>query len=169
MGLFRRAVRAARSDQVPEVWQQSATANLYDGDVDLEVVGEANYQEDLWSICGGRSRERVRVDVVVALVPEPSNPYDSNAISIQIDGRVVGYLSRDDAKVFRPAVERLMSESGAVVALRGVVVGGGLRDDGIGRLGVWLRHDPTDFGLQASDSAASIPLRGEPWAQCEQD
>jgi hypothetical protein len=36
------------------------------------------------------------------------------------------------------------------VALRGVVVGGGYYPDGAGRLGVWLDHDPRDFGIESS-------------------
>ena len=30
----------------------------------------------------------------VLLVPEPSNPYDSNAVMVQISGQKVGYISR---------------------------------------------------------------------------
>lgn len=47
-----------------------------------------------------------------------------------------------------------MSTSGEHVALRGVIVGGGYRADGPGRLGVWLSHDPADFGI-----APSRPVR----------
>ena len=36
----------------------------------------------------------------------------------------------------------------ATSALRGVIVGGGYYDDGPGRLGVWLEHDPADFGMR---------------------
>ena len=42
----------------------------------------------------------VPFDCIAALVPEPSNPYDSNAVMVQIDGRHVGYLSREDAVAF---------------------------------------------------------------------
>ena len=34
-----------------------------------------------------------------------------------------------------------------VVLLVGVIAGGGIREDGPGRLGVFLRHDPADFDL----------------------
>lgn len=163
MPLFRRASREQRGPagdpaRVPDTWR-TVTANLYDGEVDLEVVGEASYQDALWSICGGRSDERVRLEVIAALVPQPDNPYDSNAISIQVDGRIVGYLSRDDAVTFGPPLEKLMAESGAVVALRGAIVGGGIRSDGLGRLGVFLKYDPADFGLM-DDLPAQAP---EPW------
>jgi hypothetical protein len=34
------------------------------------------------------------------------------------------------------------------IALAGVICGGGIRDDGPGKLGVFLDHDPEDFGLR---------------------
>jgi predicted Zn-ribbon and HTH transcriptional regulator len=40
-----------------------------------------------------------------------------------------------------------MTQHGGHVALHGVIVGGGYYDDGPGRLGVWLDHDPADFGV----------------------
>ena len=40
-----------------------------------------------------------------------------------------------------------MARCGGHVALEGVIVGGGYFDDGPGRLGVWLDHEPRDFGV----------------------
>jgi hypothetical protein len=34
------------------------------------------------------------------------------------------------------------------IALAGVIAGGGIRSDGPGKLGVFLQHDPEDFGLR---------------------
>jgi hypothetical protein len=120
---------------------------LYGGDEDLEVVGESVYQDALWSLCGGSLGDRVRHDIVAVLVPEPNNPHDSNAIRVRVDGHVVGYLPRDVAARYVSGLRALMSASGADVALRGVIVGGGYRNDGPGRLGVWLSHEPADFGI----------------------
>ena len=39
------------------------------------------------------------------------------------------------------------------VALPGVIAGGGMRADGPGMLGVFLRHDPVDFGVQSPPSS----------------
>ena len=116
----------------------------------LEVVGESRYQENLWRLAGGRRNpeERVRLPVCAVLVPETDNPYDSNAVSVWVDGLKVGHLSRDDARRYRPGLLALQRERGMPVALPGVIVGGGMRADGPGRLGVFLRHDPADFGLQ---------------------
>jgi hypothetical protein len=55
-----------------------------------------------------------------------------------------------------------MSNSSAQVALPGVIVGGGYYDDGPGRLGVWLSHNPADFGI-----ASTRPMRGPAFAAGE--
>jgi hypothetical protein len=112
------------------------------GRADLEVVGESQYQQELWRAAGsvGPTTERVRVEVQAVLVAEPQNPYDSNAVAIQIGGDTVGYLSRSDAERYRSGLLALEDLHGGSIALRGVIVGGGLREDGYGRLGVFLRQ-----------------------------
>jgi hypothetical protein len=126
---------------------------LCEGQVDLEVVGESNYQEDLWRAVGrrGEPQDRVRVDVIAVLVAETNNPYDSNAVSVWVNGLKVGYLSRANAERYRSGLIALESRHGKPIALAGVVAGGGMREDGPGRLGVFLRHDPVDFGLTAPE------------------
>jgi len=56
-----------------------------------------------------------------------------------VDGLMVGYLPRDEAVRLRPGLLALQERKGKPIALEGVIVGGGLRDDGPGRLGVFLR------------------------------
>ena len=125
-------------------------ATLYAGGETLEVVGESHYQDTLWEIVGGVRPERVRYGTLALLVPDPDNPVDANAIEVLIDGQRVGFLSRQDAIRYRPGLLRLMSASPThLIALHGVVVGGGPRADGLGFLGVFLDHDPADFGLPA--------------------
>jgi hypothetical protein len=131
-----------------EASTRTIEATLYTGDEILEVVGESNYQEALWKIVGGRRRERVRHDVAAVLVPEPDNQFDANAIKVLIDGNLVGYLSRQDAVAYGPGLLALMSESAnGLVALEATIVGGGQRSDGRGFLGVFIDHDPADFGI----------------------
>jgi hypothetical protein len=122
----------------------------YGGLHELEVVGESHYQDALWRIVGGRSTERVSFDVdSCCLVGEPGNPFDANAISVQIGGATVGYLSRADAAEYGPGLLALEAKEQRSIALAGVIVGGGVRADGPGMLGVWLRHDPADFGVRS--------------------
>jgi hypothetical protein len=89
------------------------------------------------------------VEVLAVLVVETDTPYDANAVSVWIQGLRVGYLSREDARRYRPGLLALERQHGKPIALAGAIVGGGMRADGPGRLGVFLDHDPADFGLRA--------------------
>jgi len=115
----------------------------------LEVVGESHYQDVLWRCVGGDDGERVRHPVQVVLLQEPENPYDGNAIAVLLEGNVVGYLSREDAAVYLPGLRALTERHRCSIGLAGQIVGGGQRPDGRGMLGVFLDHDPADFGLRA--------------------
>ena len=127
----------------------SSTAILLSGDETLEVVGESHRQEELWRIVGSRQEDYVRFDVVAVLMPDPDNRYDPNAIEVRIDGTLVGYLSREDAAHYCSGLRQIMQTNGGrFVALHGVICGGGRREDArVGFLGVFLDHDPADFGL----------------------
>jgi hypothetical protein len=143
--------RSAWSPEQRPAWMRDGMqVQLYEGREDLEVVGEASYQDNLWRIVGGRRSpdDRVREDVYAVLVAEPDNPFDANAVAVWIQGLKVGYLSRDDAQGYRPGLLALEQQHGKPIALAGVIAGGGMRADGPGRLGVFLEHDPADFGLR---------------------
>lgn len=118
----------------------------------LEVVGESFHQEDLWRLAGGFTRQRVRCDCVATLVPEPHNPHDGNAIKVMIESCQVGHLAREDARVYLPGLHRLL-EARPAVSLRGQIVGGGQAEGRLGMLGVFLDHDPVDFGLRIHEVA----------------
>jgi hypothetical protein len=137
-------------EQRPGWMHEGMEVQLYEGREDLEVVGEASYQDNLWRVVGGRgsSNDRVRVEVYAVLVAETDNPYDANAVSVWVQGLRVGYLSRYDARRYRPGLLALEQQHGKPIALAGAIVGGGMRADGPGRLGVFLDHDPADFGLR---------------------
>lgn len=165
MGLFRkRSAEQATSGGRPSWMQDGASISVSDGREDLDVVGESYHQENLWRVVGGQTWDRVHREVVAVLVPEPENEYDPNAISVWIGGLKVGHLSRTDAPRFLPGLYAMSQREGAPVGMYGAVIGGGQRDDGLGRLGVFLRYDPTDFGLQAEARpapAAAQMLTGE--------
>jgi hypothetical protein len=135
-------------DGRPAWMRDGVEATLLDGDEDLEVVGESHYQQNLWRLVSPHrrgGRDRVRKQVHALLVPEEGNPYDANAVSVWVQGLQVGHLSRADAHDYRPGLLQLQGRHGQPVVLTGVIAGGGIRDDGPGRLGVFLRHDPADF------------------------
>lgn len=139
--------------------REQRTATIMGGDETLEVVGESFHQEELWQIVGGRTMDRVPHPVVAVLEPEPTNPEDSNAVQVLIDGSAVGHLSRNDAFVYKPGLERLRASHGTPIALRGQVVGGGLRERRLGMLGVFLDHEPSDFGLHRTQTVRIGELR----------
>jgi hypothetical protein len=106
----------------------------------VPVVGTGEHQEALREagprgIASGDS-DYVRDDGAelqgwpAALVPEPSNPHDQNAIQVQVmtgeDGRyrLVGYLSPEDAVRYQPVVQRLWTRK-AIGACTAVLEGSG--------------------------------------------
>jgi hypothetical protein len=138
----------ARRDERLDWIQDGVEIGLFDGRDDLEVVGESYYQENLWRLVGPRwPDERIRHPVYAVLVAEDDNPHDANAVAVWVQGLKVGHLSRSNARRYRPGLLGLQDRYGQPVALSGVIAGGGIREDGPGRLGVFLHHDPADFGL----------------------
>jgi hypothetical protein len=124
-------------------------AALVDGHEDLEVVGESRHQEALRRVLGDRARpgEYVRKPIYAMLLAEAGNPHDPDAVSVWIDGHRVGYLPRAEAERLRPGLLALQEAEDQPVALAGVIAGGGIRDDGPGQFGVFLRYNPEAFGL----------------------
>ncbi len=74
---------------------------LGDGKFGIDVVGESNYQEALEEAVGGRKPKGVHETATVELLLEDDNPYDDQAVAVLLDGAKVGYLSRDNARLFR--------------------------------------------------------------------
>jgi hypothetical protein len=145
------------ADDRPAWMRDGAKAVLLDGHEDLSVVGESSYQDNLWRLAPARpGGERVHTDVTAVLVAEEGDPHDSNAIAVWINGLKTGHLSREDAARYRPGLLALQQVHGMPVALSGFIAGGGMRDDGPGRLGVFLRHDPADFGLPPRPGADAL-------------
>jgi HIRAN domain len=160
VGLLDRLLGRTSASDAIDVRTPTIRATLYVGDETLEVVGESHYQDALWRIVGGVREEHVRHEIHAVLMPEPDNAYDPNAIRVLVDGSVVGYLSREDAAAYRPGLLLLMKTNpGTLIALNGVIVGGGERPDGLGRLGVFLDHDPADFGIRPKHTRHNGGLR----------
>ena len=67
----------------------------------LSAVGESQYQPAL-----RRAAKSGRV-CWATLVAEPENPFDGNAVAVQIQGEIVAYLSRTDAKRYQSRIRAL--------------------------------------------------------------
>lgn len=107
------------------------------GNYAFDIVGEVNYQAALEAICGGRTEDGVNREAVAVLVCEDSNPHDSKAVRVDIDGMTVGYLSRTDARIYRTELRRQNSD-GAVLRCAALIGGGWDRG----------RGDPGYFGVK---------------------
>src|SRR5687767_11691305 len=92
------------------------------GEFPLACVGESHYQDAFERICGPRDEDGENREVVAVLSLDNDNPYDSDAVRVEVNGRTVGYLNRQDAKVYR----ELLSAAGCTDSLQclGLIRGG---------------------------------------------
>lgn len=87
----------------------------------LEVAGEFAREANIVKVIGGRPAPNKDVeieDVPVTLVLEPSNSHDRNAVMVQVNGLTVGYLTREDAQLYKQPLTRLAA-SGCVATTTG--------------------------------------------------
>jgi hypothetical protein len=73
----------------------------------ISAVGESFHRDALIRAVGGERPGGRAVLLTVALVPEPDNPDDRNAIAVAVGGETVAHLPRDAALEFRPVFDRL--------------------------------------------------------------
>lgn len=90
---------------------------------DVRVVGESFYESNLYELCGPAEDHMRQLAKMAILTLEPNNPYDPNAVRVDIDGLTVGHLSRKDAVWFRqmvnaPSGSRFSCDS-VLISLRG--------------------------------------------------
>jgi len=124
-----------------------ATPIVLEGDDLVRVVGTSHYQDALLVLTGRGGDEEVRLEKVATFVPEPHNPHDPNAIAVQIDGRLVGYLSRDENRRWLDVVSSRPVGCEAMIAGRRGTTG----------LGVFLRlPTPTEARAQIGISLRKL-------------
>lgn len=144
MGFLKRlfAQPSSGSGSVSSSESRGIEATLFYGDERLEVKGESFYQDNLRHVVTQLGRE-----IPAILIPEPDNEYDRNAVSVWCGGLKVGHLTREDAAVYQSAIARLTQQEGKPIAVTGRIFGG---EPTKPSLGIWLYHDPTDFGLHSA-------------------
>lgn len=95
--------------------------------------------------------KRLKGDEPVRIEPEPSNPYDPNALAVKIamtDGvKHVGYVPRDLAKQIAP----LLDGENLMVVIDSVTGGFLLEDGSIANYGLVLRVELPSIDLDAED------------------
>ena len=102
----------------------------------INVAGESHYQDALHSLAGNAEGE-TRLETTAALIPEPTNPHDPNAVKVEIDGKLVGYLPRQAAIDYGPMVKE-PAERGRTAICEAMIAGRG------GVLGVFLKLPELD-------------------------
>ena len=163
MGFLRRLVGGNQP-----VARQVTVSLLTDArdDAWLEVVGEMHRQDAIGQVAGGRTdRGPAKADGHhAALVPEPDNPHDANAIAVYLEGVLVGYLDRDVAPRWR-AVMQAVAATGTVLGCPAVITGGWDRGGGdLGSFGVILNlGSPCEVMIELW-SADHAPRMDHRWA-----
>lgn len=99
----------------------------------VDVLNVEYYQEFLALLAGQYSPQGVFRLVDAQLVPENNNPYDSNAVRVDIGGQRVGYLSPTNALAFRRHVK-----DDSIGVCPAVVYGGWYAPNAPSNLGVSL-------------------------------
>lgn len=116
-----------------------SVADMGTGDFSQAIVGESHYQDQLRAIAAGRTAKGESVEFRVVLIPEPTNRYDPNAVAIYaVDGGIVGYLSREDAEEYQPAIAAFIKTRGEYPSCNAMMAGG--RGDKE-TIGIWLDID----------------------------
>jgi hypothetical protein len=112
---------------IPAPLQQRVQLDAVDFQDRLEIRGESHHLPEL------RVLMRRSESWVAALIREPLNEYDPNAIAVEIDGTTVGYVAREQAEELAPQLDILRSR-GLVVELPVQLCGG---DEGRPNIGVF--------------------------------
>ena len=94
------------------------------------IVGEQSYQNDLKKIAGPKEEESKFFECYAKVSSDPFNQYDKNAIKVEINGLIVGYISKVEAAKL---AGRVINKT-----VPAVIDGGWLDDDGEGSYGVKL-------------------------------
>jgi len=120
----------------------------------VDVVGESSRQEALEVLCGGRTAEGPALRRFMAqLVRDPDNVQEPNAVRVEIGGRLVGYIARDEAPWCHQVVAEL-ARYGKPATCRASLTGGWDRGGGDrGVIGVVL-----DLALPLRMAPADQPL-----------
>jgi hypothetical protein len=145
MAKERRAIAAGATSASTAFPHQKPTAFHWqdNGNFAFEVVGESFYQPELNALVPSSNGEWIAIYHIATLLPEDNNPHDDKAVSVHIQGKQVGHLSRDDARSFR---RRLSAKkiTGLATTCPAVIRGGGVIGNEKALYGVRLDMKPFD-------------------------
>jgi hypothetical protein len=98
------------------------------GDFDQPIVGESKYQSQLNAIVGERNPKGVRIKKTAVISLDDDNQYDKKAVCVDIENKTVGYLSREDARLFRKHIKS-QGIKGFEWRVDALIIGGKLRNN----------------------------------------
>lgn len=120
-----------------------------DDTYDQEVVGESHYQDALRKLRGDERRKYT----TARLVCESNNPFDDQAVRVEIGGKTVGHLSREDARSHRVLL-RKARQGGAIIELPAVIA---TSERGVS--GVYLSVTENDLAAMMAAKPVSTGMR----------
>lgn len=114
----------------------------------IALVGEFAYADALQLVPSG--------EVLLEIVPEPDNPYDSRAISVRYNNKVIGYVPRGRTKTYWDTIARVAA-SGMTARTLGRVARHGSRTEVSIRLLAGVQALDGIQGLVPKTSSYEVP------------
>lgn len=118
-----------------------------DGYYSLPVVGESHYQSALIDIAGSHTESGRNIRCFAVLCREDNNPYDPEAVRVEIGGDTVGYIPREQTSAVRILFALHSQEPDSRFFVDAVIRGGRTGQ----HYGVWL-----DLVLDTNESSKTI-------------
>ena len=126
-------------EQLPD-----SVLGLHAGVGGIDLVGESYCLDAIDRVVRGPYDAGVRATYWAELVPETNNTYDANAVAVRINGELVGYLSRPDAKRYRSVLEDLRAAGRQAAVRCDVRYGWNRRGEERGHYGLRVYMDAPD-------------------------
>ena len=111
------------------------------GNFSVGLAGESHYFEAISMAANRQSGEHA---ATAEIIGEPDNKFDSNAVRVEINGRTVGYIPREEAPAFRPLLDYGKSVDKRIFA----------------SCRVWVSDDDESYGsvsLDIDDPESALP------------
>ena len=109
------SVHAQGPERVPERPVGNAVSPWASEVIFTNLVGESHYASGFRAIFRERGltlneEGKELPDASAHLAPDPGNPYDQTAVAVWVSGQHVGYLPKDTAAEYFPALDELAAE-----------------------------------------------------------
>lgn len=121
------------------------------GKYSFPIVGESFYQRAIDAVAGPKTPDGVDVLATATLVLDDFNRHDNKAVRVEIEGQVVGHLSKDNAVKYR-AWLKSHGIKNATCTADARITGGWQRGSGEGDYGVSLNFVMSKAPIQVAQS-----------------